>query len=209
MQLAVANALPSRQRDDPRRHPSILRYEIRFEVFNDRQLQVAGEYLMLFPEVKGAVLPKLGELQPVTDTRPPWGDGLVGESESFEKRRSKPWYPIIIRKPGAPAEVRTAGKSKTQFAFSLAPHRIALANVPADAGLFPAVLWFRDFLLDEVRQYNPSPSQLRLPSYSGSRVELAGDADNLPWLLRELFQGEPEAVQQLEPPCCESTRRRR
>lgn len=188
VQLTVANALPARKRDDPRRHPSILRYEIRFEVFNDRQLQVAGEYLMLFPEVKGAVLPKFGEVQSITDTRPLWGDGLVGESEAFEKMRSKPWYPIIVRKPGGPAEVRTAGKPKPQFAFSLAPNRIALANVPADAGMFPAVLWFRDFLLDHVRQYNPSPSHLRLPSYSGSRVELAGNAANLPWLLRELYQ---------------------
>src|SRR5262249_14129771 len=73
-----------------------LRYEVRFQVFNQVELHVLNEYLFLFPE--GANAPELG-------------GGLQGEPEvAVGRRRPKTrlrrseWQSVIHRDRGEPAQ---------------------------------------------------------------------------------------------------------
>ena len=70
---------------------------------------------------------------------------------------------------------------------------MGLANVPADRRQFPVVTWFKSFLANDVRAYRPDYRQLREASPSGTGAALQADAANLPWLLHDLRQQDPQA----------------
>jgi predicted ATPase len=146
---------------DERRWPRLLRYAVRFQVFNERDLQVAGEYLSIGPEYSAK------------------GKSLGIEGVLPRGRR------ILRRDLGRPAEV-TREMRRSSLSFSLEPGRLALDEVPADRKQFPATVWFKEFLRRGVLHYRPDLAQLRQPSPPGQPRTLTPEARNLAWVVLEL-----------------------
>ncbi len=73
----------------------------------------------------------------------------------------------------------------------LKPQEVALANVPRDTEKFSVALWFRNLLERSVMRYEPSWALLRRACPPGQPKTLRSDAANLPWLVLNLQQQEP------------------
>lgn len=74
----------------------------------------------------------------------------------------------------------------------LEPQELALANVPRDSDKFSIALWFRNLLERSIMRYEPSWSLLRRACPPGQPKTLRSDAANLPWLVLNLQQQEPD-----------------
>lgn len=74
----------------------------------------------------------------------------------------------------------------------LEPQELALANVPRDSDKFSVALWFRNLLERNIMRYEPSWSLLRRACPPGQPKTLRSDAANLPWLVLNLQQQEPD-----------------
>lgn len=183
VQQAIVNTEPDLSAA-PERIPNRLRYEVSLVAFNGRDLQVDAEYLILF----NADDPKQGA-RPNRDA-----DGtLAGDRPRSQNQR----YAFVLdRGRGQTAVVQAyqpGAKSPARYEFDLAPTAVGLANVPADRRQFPVVTWFKSFLANDVRAYRPDYRQLREASPSGTGAALQADAANLPWLLHDLRQQDPQA----------------
>jgi predicted ATPase len=160
----LVGQMSEKTRLDERRWPRLLRYAVRFEVFNSRELQVAGEYLSIGPEY-GAKVEALGI------------EGVLPRGR------------MILQRPlGRPAEIAREIKQPrtSDLSLSLEPGRLALDEVPADRKQFPATVWFKEFLRRGVLHYRPDLAQLRQPSPPGQPRTLTPEARNLAWIVLEL-----------------------
>ena len=167
--------------EDPSKWMRAMRYEIRFELFNQRELQVRDEFLYLMPKNE----PKQGRRSPQ-------------HLEGVGNPPLKTWHTIVERRDGDGSILRSEMPDKStgkrgEIPMKLNPEGLALANVFADLDKFSATTWFRDLLEQKAIQYMPSGSALRKacpPSRSAS--ELRADGANLPWLVLHLKQQYPE-----------------
>lgn len=174
---ALGEATPT-VKDNPKRWLDGLRYEVRFEVFNERSLQVLNEYLFLFPSGKP---PKLGE-------------GLQGEPKLAAglettriKLRQPSWRSIIHRDQGDPARIMTEGYGRGRsYRFGVPPTRLALANLPFDPDMFPAAIWFQEMLTEGTVYYDPDYHALRAACPPGRPQQVTRTGDNLAWLAIDL-----------------------
>ncbi len=159
-------------RDDARRWPSHVRYEVRLEVFNHVELHVAAEYLFLFPETQA----------------PELGGGLQGEPESLHasgrpRLRRRDWRSIVHRDRGQPAVFSEEVSPRSRpLSFRVPPTQLALPSVPYDRGVFPAALWLRDVLREKVVFYEPDWRGQRRASPPGQPPRLLPSGSNLAWL---------------------------
>src|SRR4029453_15491850 len=151
-----------------------LRYEVRFQVFNQVELYVLNEYLFLFPE--GANAPELG-------------GGLQGEPEvAIGRRRPKTrlrrseWQSVIHRDRGEPAQFFEESASSRGIPFRVPPPQLALASLPFDPTVFPAAVWFQDLLREGVVFYQPDWRELRRASPPGQPHRVLPSGPNLAWL---------------------------
>lgn len=162
-----------------------LRYEILFQIFNKTELHVVNEYLFLFP---------------YSTARPEAGVALQGvPTNSVGTRRARPglqqrmWRSVLQRDSGDPTqfrdETKTGGKPTV---VRVPPDQIALASLPYDKTVFPAAVWFQDFLRSGVLFYEPDWRTLRKASPPGQPGRLAPGGENLPWLALELQNADPE-----------------
>ena len=126
---------------DDRHALSHLRYEVRLEVFS-ADLQVAGEYLYLFPA-----------------SRPPERGGQsIAESLGASGMRRRGWIPLIYRSRGGPTTywgrrgpyAEETKRSWRQQQSRVPPERLALPSIPYDREEFLVPTWLQDFLLYEV-----------------------------------------------------------
>lgn len=160
------------------RWPRTLRYEVRFEIFNSLELQVLEEYLWLMPR---------------NATQKEQGIHIGGS-------RPRSWRPIIMRELGRSKEERSvrlsaeikAGRRRDDFPLRLAPDRLALANVPQDASLWPVTTWFIDWLTRHTLSYAPNMQKLHQACPPGQPKIMAADAANLPWMVLDLKQESPD-----------------
>lgn len=162
---------PLKINQTPNNYPHKLRYEIRLEIFNQVELQVANEFLYIVPR----------------DSKEPVEGWVIGE------KRPQSWYSIIERETGNPASIKAeyqSGSKKEQL--RLEPQELALANIPRDLSQFPATAWFRDLLEKEVMHYHPDWQKLRQASPPGQTKTLREDAANLPWIVINLQESEPD-----------------
>ena len=184
VQQAIVNTEPD-LKTLPERIPNRLRYEISLVTFNEREIQVDAEYLILF----NADDPRQGAV-PRRDT----DDGtLVGDRPRSQNQR---YVFVLDRGRGQTAVVQAyqpGTKKPARYEFDLAPTAVGLANVPADRRQFPVVTWFKSFLANDVRAYRPDYRALREASPAGSGAALQADAANLPWHLYDLRQADPSA----------------
>jgi predicted ATPase len=161
-----------------RRWPHTLRYEIRFGIFNDVELQVIDEFLWLLPQnakEKDKITPII-----TTDLR----------------QRSRSWRSVIAREVREPIHVIFEIKperGRGDFTLHLEPDKLALANIPHDTSLCPATVWFIELLTRDMVSYAPNIHELHKPYPPGQSRAIRADAANLPWMILNLRQENFEA----------------
>ena len=145
-----------------------VRYEIRFEIFNDRQLVIGNEYLFLFSLSNQ---PERG------------GSRIYGETG-----RHRDWRFIIERDRQGEVNFRAeAHRAKKSRPAHVDGQMLALPKVQFESSAdFPAARWFYDFLTTQCVFYRPDTDLLQSASPPGLSAELMLDAANLPWLVLEL-----------------------
>jgi len=159
--------------------PNSLRYEVRFQVFNQIELHVLNEYLFLFPE--GASAPELG-------------GGLQGEPEiAVGRRRPKKqlrrpeWQSVLHRDRGEPTQFSEETNLRSRpLTFRVPPTQLALASLPFDRSVFPAAVWFQELLREGVVFYEPDWKELRRASPPGQPQRVLPSGRNLAWLALDL-----------------------
>lgn len=145
-----------------------VRYEIRFEIFNDRQLVIGNEYLFLFSTISQ---PERG------------GARLYGETG-----RHRDWRFIIERDRQGEVSFRAeAHRTKKARPAHVDGQMLALPKVQFESSAdFPAARWLYDFLTRQCVFYRPDIDLLQTASPPGMGTELMLNAANLPWLVLEL-----------------------
>jgi AAA domain, putative AbiEii toxin, Type IV TA system len=159
--------------------PTQLRYELRLDVVN-YELQVAGEYLFLFPD---------------SDRRRPEAGVPLQGAQHLSRRalQERGWQWIISRDRGQPTlfapETTTRGPRIPPI--GVPPAQLSLGTVPADPGLFPAALWFAQLLREGAVFFDPDWASLRQAAAPGDPRRLLPTGRNLPWLVLALQQADP------------------
>lgn len=145
-----------------------VRYEIRFEIFNDRQLVIGNEYLFLFSRTSQ---PERG------------GARLYGETG-----RHRDWRFIVERDREGEVSFRVeAHRGKKARPAHVEAQMLALPKVQFESSAdFPASRWLYDFLTTQCVFYRPNIDLLQTASPPGLSGNLMLDAANLPWLVLEL-----------------------
>jgi ABC-type branched-subunit amino acid transport system ATPase component len=164
--MGLIDGLPVSQRDDIH-WPKTIRYELRLEIFNERQIQVKNEYLFLFSSKN----------QPLRD-----GARMLGENPHRD------WRFIISREYGGDANFRveTQKGAKARHA-KVEPTMLALPRVQFESkDDFPAATWFHDLLVQNYLFYQPDLEQLQTASPPGLSEVLLPSAANLPHLALSL-----------------------
>jgi ABC-type Mn2+/Zn2+ transport system ATPase subunit len=150
-----------------------LRYEVRFEIFNDRQLIVGNEYLFLFAR----------------STTPERDETKAGKARLYgEVDPHRDWRFIINRERSGEVtfKAETQKGKKARPAHVEAP-MLALPRVqfePADE--FPAARYLHDLLTKSCVFYHPDIDLLQTASPPGLADDVMPNAANLPWLVLEL-----------------------
>jgi len=172
----VASTKSKRQadvlRNSPARWPSHLRYELRFEVFNERELNVKNEYLFAYPE---ASMPDRAV------------GGLLGEVNQGKDD----WHFILRREYGGPAVFVDEAKTGLTDAdredkVRIKPGLLAMSAVKYKPDSYPAAYWLYELLTEKVVFLSPDWEQLRAASPPGQPKTLIATALNLPWLALSL-----------------------
>jgi predicted ATPase len=143
----------------------IVRYEIDFQIFNKIELHVKLENFYIISK-------------------------LIVEMNNGIQTRDE-FHKIIARK-WVEAAIITTEKSKYNIELRLESQELALANIPRDTDRFPITIWFRNLLERNVMRYEPSWSVLRRACPPGQPKTLRPDAANLPWLVLNLQQQQPD-----------------
>jgi len=159
-------------RNTPARWPTHIRYELRFEVFNERELNVKNEYLFVFPQQTGpdrAV------------------GGLLGETKGAQAD----WHFILRREYGGPAAFTTEsdplqGTAAREEQVRIKPNLLAMSAVKYKPDLYPAASWLYTLLTEAVVFLDPDWEQLRAASPPGQEKVVIPSALNLPWLALDL-----------------------
>jgi ABC-type Mn2+/Zn2+ transport system ATPase subunit len=189
----IVNVLLPYQSDVVKNHPErwlrFVRYEVRFEIFNSRELHVGNEYLFLFarttpPERDDSSSKKLrlyGEGTPHREWRVVLDRPLVGKAAVGRKTVG------LGRKKGnvgfRPETSKTRGDRSTNVdAGVLALPRVLFES----ADEFPATRWFFDLLTKKTVFYHPDIDLLQTASPPGLADDVMPNAANLPWLVLEL-----------------------
>lgn len=169
-------------RNDQKRWPSHIRYEITLRIFNDRELQVLNEYLFLFPEASGPDR-KLG--------------GLFGASAKTNRH----WRPVLEREFGYEVEFQPevpSGRSPRAMVTKVAMPDIQLALprvMYEPEAEYPAATWLFRLLSGSAVFLDPDWSAMRLASPPGQAKEITADGRNFPWLALDLKRdGAPEGA---------------
>lgn len=140
-----------------------IRYELRLEIFNERQIQVKNEYLYAFS-------PKT---TPLRD-----GAKLHGETPHRD------WRFIISREYGGDAHFRVeTQKGAKARPTKVEPAMLALPRVQFESKAdFPAATWFHDLLVQNYLFYQPDLQSLQTAAPPGLPDVLMASAANLPHL---------------------------
>lgn len=173
--------------------PKFIRYELRLELFNGRELQVRDERLFLFPE-RHLTAPDFRR------------EGLLGTPADNKKiRKESPpvlphehWSSVLYRGEGAPAifsqEIEEiGGKTKRPTVqMRVPPGQVAMAVLPPDIRTYPAANWFRNLLERDAIYFDPKWNSLRSASPPGYAKGIRTSGSTMAWLGLDLQQNDPE-----------------
>ena len=171
-ETVITALLPSQsgpvQNNEQRSWLRFVRYEIRFEIFNDRQLVIGNEYLFLF---SARSQPERG------------GARLFGETG-----RHRDWRFIVERNREGEAHFRAeahrTGKARPAHVDG---QMLALPKVQFESSAdFPAARWLYDFLTRQCVFYLTGYRFAPVRQSPGMSTDLMLNAANLPWLVLEL-----------------------
>ena len=171
--INLQDRLPSVRKNTPENQwLKYARYEIRLEIFNERQLQVKNEYLFLFSE----------------KTTP---DHAIGRLHG-EVNPHRDWRFVVKREYGGEAEFRVeTQKGAKSRSSKIEASMLALPRVQFEAKEdFPAATWLYDVLTRGYLFYQPDLEALQAASPPGLPDTLMADAANLPHLSLALQQDE-------------------
>jgi predicted ATPase len=167
--------------------PKFIRYELRLQVFNQRELQVQNEYIYSFSE----------------QHRPEHPSSSASAYVHGESNFQRSWIFALRRDRGDKTEIQP--EVKEPFKKHRPP--VKSASVPADRlafGLigfegtksFPAANWLLELLTRGAVFFDPDWSQLAAASAPGRSKEVTADGQNLPWLAMELKQLDSDRFEQ-------------
>ena len=158
--------------NDPERWLRYIRYEVRFEIFNQRELVVGSEHLFLFSR-KNA----------------PSRNGIRIHGD-FSGQTG--WRTILKRESGTDAVFRAeTQKNAKSKPMHIQASMLALPKLKFEsADDFPAASWFHDLLSQRSVFYQPDLSLLQSACAPGLPKEIMGNGANLPWLALDLQQDE-------------------
>ena len=159
-------------RTDARYLPTHIRYEIRFELVNGKDLSIKNEYLFVFPEC---------------DMPDRTMGGLAGECNAI----SEEWWFILHREYGGvtrliPEVDPVQGTIKKEEAFSAQANMLAMSTVKYQQDTYPAANWLYQLLTTGIVFLDPEWSKLHAASPPGQQNALLPSAFNLPWLALDL-----------------------
>ncbi|WP_098023488.1 AAA family ATPase [Streptomyces sp. st115] len=165
--------------------PTHLRYELHLApVEGGRGVEIAGEYLVLFPE-EHPVRPVSGERafedpdETVTTGR--------GGSRRVRWAWEENWRPVIARTGGPVARFTSETGGQPPLTWQSPHSRLALDTVPFDEAQFPVALWFRSLLKEGTLAYAPDWAALRQAAPpAGRNPQLDPVGRNTPWLALRL-----------------------
>lgn len=113
--------------------------------------------------------------------------------EDEEGNRSEPQEVLIREGKGATKFIPESTEDATEIPPLRVPSvQLALGAVPADPVLFPAALWFAQFLSDGVVYFAPDWEQLTRPARPGDPMRVLPSGRNLPWLALDLSRRDPD-----------------
>ncbi len=79
--------------------------------------------------------------------------------------------------------------------FRLGSDKSALGNLPADHTSFPVATWFREYLTAGVQRFTLNSLMIKPPSPPTRTVGFWPDGSNLPWVVDQMEQKNPERYQ--------------
>ena len=166
-------------REDRRRWPTHIRYELGLRIANERELHIVSEYLFVFPEGSGPDRRQLGF------------HGVLAED-------NKHWRMILKREFGYEAEFTpevplSGGKARVAKA-GLPPTLLAMSRVLFESEAeYPAARWLHSLLTTEAVFLEPNWSAMRQASPPGLPKSIAANGRNTPWLALDLKrEGSPD-----------------
>lgn len=174
---SLVDASPAAVRDHPEKHPTHIRYELRLEIEQNRQLVVRNEYLFVFPRTPAYERGRL----------PMQGENAEQDDWRFILKRDFHWEKtseVVLRPETKGAKEKETQVDRTVTAFPRLQYE-------AEAE-FAAGRWFLDFLLEGALFFDPKWSELRRAAPPGLQPTLMASGENLPWLALGLHQEDPE-----------------
>lgn len=167
--------------EDRRHWPTHIRYELGLRISNEQSLQVAYEYLFIFPESDGP------------DRRQAGFYGLSAEGK-------KHWHLTLKREIGYDAEFKpetpsTATKARA-VKVGLPETLLAMPRVLFESEAeYPAARWLHSLLTTEAVFLEPNWSAMRQASPPGQPKVITANGRNIPWLALDLKrEGAPEGA---------------
>lgn len=169
-------------REDHKRWPTHIRYEIGLRISDERELHVTNEYLFVFPETHGP------------DRRQGGFHGVFAEGNSL-------WRVIFKREFGFETEFTPEipqGTGRATVAkIGLSPVLPAMPRVMFESEAeYPAARWLFGLLTAEAVFLDPDWAAMRMASPPGLPKTIIRSGRNIPWLALDLKrEGAPEGAQ--------------
>lgn len=163
--------------EDRRQWPTHIRYEIGLRIGADQSLQVAYEYLFMFPESDGP------------DRRQAGFHGVAAGNK-------KHWHLTLKREIGYETEFSPETPQANAAKVGLPETLLALPRVlfESEAG-YPAARWLHGLLTSDAVFLEPNWTAMRQASPPGQPKVITANGRNIPWLALELMrEGAPEAA---------------
>jgi predicted ATPase len=165
-----------------------VRYEVSLGLTEEsREIVVRTEKVLLLPQ---APPPPRDERTLFPEDRPPPGTVSVSV-EPYSGKRT-----VLSRTARGTANYREEryGRAKGGFTLPLAlgPRKSALGNLPEDESKFPVSTWLKGFLSEGIQQFVLNSALLRQASPPGLGRGFKPDGTNLPWMVEDLKQRNPE-----------------
>jgi hypothetical protein len=110
------------------------------------------------------------------------------------EQRPSEWKTVVFKNPTG-NDTFASETGTWNIPFRLGPDRSALENLPADETNFPAALWVRQLIMEGVHRIQLNADKMRAPCPAGSPTVFLPDGSNLPWIVHDLEERDPDALQ--------------
>jgi predicted ATPase len=183
-ELAIEVKIPQSKRaelEDPAWNT--LRYQVKIgQNSTDEPVGILSETLLFRREEQNTLLKKR-TLFPELKQKP----------DTLQEAIGKPGKKTIVNKVyGGNDNFYDETGNGGDHTFKLGPQRSALANLPEDETKFPVAAWFKRMLVDGISFLHLDSGNMSRPSPPGKGVAFRPDGSNLPWVVRNLKEAQPD-----------------